>query len=97
MFVPPSCFCPCAVQIDDVDAISDALLIQGLWAAAEAVDEDEDGPAENADLLLEQLAPLNVRDGREETHGKECGCWACSGGKAAGQQCFTPGGQGYTP
>jgi predicted RNA-binding protein with RPS1 domain len=35
-------------QIDDVDDMSDALLIQGLWAAAEAVDEDEDGPAENA-------------------------------------------------
>ena len=41
--------------------MSDALLIQGLWAAAEAVDEDEDGPAENADLLLEELAPLQVR------------------------------------
>jgi hypothetical protein len=43
-----------------VDEISDALLIQGLWAAAEAVDEDEDGPAENADIMLEELAPLQV-------------------------------------
>jgi hypothetical protein len=45
--------------------MSDALLVQGLWAAAEAFDEDEDGPAENADLLLEELAPLEVRGGRE--------------------------------
>jgi hypothetical protein len=51
-------WCP---QIDDVDEMSDALLIQGLWAAAEAVDEDEDGPAENADVMLEELAPLQVR------------------------------------
>jgi hypothetical protein len=49
-----------ALQIEDIEEISDALLIQGLWAAAEQVDEDEDGPAPNADVLMEELAPLQV-------------------------------------
>lgn len=50
-----------APQIEDIDEISDALLIQGLWAAAEQVDEDEEGPAPNADVVMEELAPLQVR------------------------------------
>jgi hypothetical protein len=66
------CSCSCAAaaaaaaaaarasQIQDIDEISDALLIQGLWAAAEQVDEDEEGPAPNADAMMEELAPLQV-------------------------------------
>lgn len=50
--------------------MSDALLIEGLWAAEEAVDEDEDGPAENADVMLEEVAPLQVS-------GTAVGLWGC--------------------
>lgn len=40
--------------------MSDALLIQGLWAAEEAMDDEEGEPADNADVTLEELAPLDV-------------------------------------
>jgi len=53
-------------QFDNVDDMSDALLIEGLWAAEEAVNEDEDEPAENADVMLEQVAPLKEVVAEEE-------------------------------
>lgn len=63
--LPPALHCPLSffslvvMQFEDADDISDALLIQGMWAASEAVAEDGE-EQENGDVLLEELDPRQV-------------------------------------
>lgn len=49
------------LEEQDVDKLSDATLIQGMWLAAENAAGDKDDEAENGDALLEQLDPIEVR------------------------------------
>lgn len=56
-----TCTCPSAEMLEEtnVDDLSDAAIIQGMWAAAEDAAGDDD-EAEDGDALLEQLDPAEV-------------------------------------
>jgi hypothetical protein len=55
------CYSSSAEMLEEtnVDDLSDAAIIQGMWAAAEDAAGDDD-EAEDGDALLEQLDPAEV-------------------------------------